>query len=533
MIRTFLLLFISVYLSGQELYPGQIPCFCVPNFELSYNGNGQKAWKIYCKEFSINGCSGGVTTQDIGVTIRDTTNTAWASTDYYNQVCNDTINEVIRLKMATLKPGLGLQDDIGFVFNTRTKDPPTIITNPTCFPCDAAVGGSVGGVHSLKWLLALETLNGNYRIGNYTGGNRITNPIIRLDYYVGSVINSVDVSTLSNLCTLGAPTCTTDCAARWGNNPPQNAFTGYFTERSISKIWRQNRNTWKMTNAGYWPGQKPYTTFLSQGNRRCQTFASFTCTNLTLSQNDSIADVIIASKSVGDCMPECSTCDYYYEPWWEYQPYTDCPTPTNGSLTFKNPNANMQGTWRVYLNGSLWGSGSLPASSIPVTSGYSGGNGNNWTVELDRQSFGCPIISRSFTVYTNTYTGVCSNAPTPFVMSTQAEAGSCLRTNSGIVYNRFQANSLCDSVRVGPVNANYTKYNEYQSTIATNVPNPPNTTTYIHVFAKKGALTQHGSYTFPMRTCPCITNRYVVFNALGISAVKKTTLENMGWKVSP
>lgn len=57
--------------------------------------------------------------------------------------------------------------------------------------------------------------------------------------------------------------------------------------------------------------------------------------------------------------------------------------------------------------------------------------------------------------------------------------------------------------------------------------------TYIHVFAKKGVLGQHGSYTFPMRTCPCITNRYVVFNALGISAGKKTALENMGWKVSP
>lgn len=466
------------------------------------------------------------------IKIRDTTVAGWSSTNFYNQGANDSINEFIRYAISTFgPPTIGKADDIGVVFNMRSMDPPSLVGNP----CDANVGTNVGGIHSAKLLIALETLNGNFRQGSCPPSRRLNAVSVTFKIYYGSTIETITMNGNNNFCAdWGAPTCPENCSTRWGLSASSSVFAGYFTAKSLGRIWRDSRNQWRMNNAGYWPGQTPYIGFLTSGKKRCQTFASFTCTNLTLAQNNAIADAIITSKTQGDCQAICGDCNDYVEPYWDHKPYQACPVPTLGNLVFVNPNPSMTGMWKIYLNGSLWGSGALPATLIPVNAGFgSNGAGKEWKVVLERN--GCSWIERDFSTFDAICTGSCGSASLIGNIIMQPVKASCFRTNSGALLNMMPINSGIDSVRAfitGP-GPSYSPYKEYQKYIATNIPNPVNSTTYLNLYVKKGICESYSKFTFINRVCPCTTNRYIVFNSLGIDAAKKSTLINMGWEVLP
>ena len=534
--RVIILLLIAINLFGQstsqEIYPGQIPCFCVPNVDVAYAGGGTKAWKIEVIDVTMQTCNPNTFQQmvlPVPIYLRDSTVSAWASTDYYNQLANDSVSTFLRNTAYVIFPNNGNSpDDFGFVFNARLKDPPT-----TGGPCNPLFG-TPSGIHGMRIMLALETLNGNYRHGSAPSTKRIGGVFLKLKIYTGSTVNTVTLQHTNPSCTdFGPPTCTDNCALRYGSNPTSNNMTGYFTDASLSKIWRNNRNIFKMVNIGLWPGYKPYTKYLVDSRRRCQTFGSYSCSDLTLADNNAIADLIINSKTNGDCMPVCAACDAYEEPYWNYQPYSPCPTPQNGTITFVNPNSTFtSGTWQIYRNGSLWGSGSLPATNIPVNAGYgSGNNGTEWRVDMTPT--GCPTISRKMVAYDQ----VCGAGCTQYIgnVTTQPVKASCFNTTSGSILNKLPVSSGMDSVRAYTTPASgYTLYKEYQKYIATNIPNPASSTQLVNVWFKKGAdCTLIHQYSFMNRVCPCETNRYIEFNSNGIDAGKKTTLQSMGWTVTP
>lgn len=515
-----------------EMYPSPITCFCVPSIDIAYNTNGTKAWKIECIDLTLQTCSPNTFQQMVLTTpikIRDTTVTGWSSTDFYNQLANDSISYFMRTTAATVFPSNGGQDDFGFVFNARLKDPPPYTNCNTTF-------GTPSGIHGMRMMLALETMNGGYRQGICPSSKRIGGVFLKFKIYTGTTVNTVTLQHTNPSCiTLGEPTCSSNCSDRWGSNPSSNNMTGYFTDASLSKLFRNTRNTFRMVNFGSWAGYKPYTNFLINGKRRCQTFASLSCSDLSLADNNNIADIIINSKTQGDCSPVCGSCDNYEEPYWDYQPYSPCPTPTNGSIYFINPNSSgafSSGTWQIYRNGSLWGSGSLPASSIPVNAGYgSGTNGDEWRVDLNPT--GCPTISRKMVSYDVVCPSGCSGTSYIGNITSQPIRASCFFTN-GSVLNKLPINSNIDSIKLYTTTpVPYSKYNEYQKYLTTSIPNPSGSTQYLNAWYKKGTCSIVHQYTFINRVCPCETNRYIEFNYNGIDLSKKTALQALGWTVLP
>ena len=557
MIRVFLILLLPFYLFGQEVYPAQSPCFCVPTIELNWDGTSIKQDKIELIYINHAFAGGLGTTEYYDSTfIRDNTNSAWASTDYYNQAINDTITQRMRRFAVALKPQLGTEDDIGFVFNTRTKDRPNFLAPNQC---DANIGTNVSLNHKIRIMLAMETINSNYRQGNPVSSTaRTTGYSMKFEMTAGSVITEVVIS--NNTISSGDPggwaaliKCPT-CATRWGTDPDAGNFTGYFTERSLSKIWRNNRNTFKMTNAGFWPGQVPYTGYLEKGNRRCQTFASFTCTDLDSTRNNLIADRIIANQVRGTCLPECGTCDALGRGYFNYRPYVPCPTPSNGALEYIIPNgASLTGTWCYLINtpytgpGSCapygpGGGGSLPATSITLSNALGSlDNGNRYIVRLLTTNPTCQIDD-TIDVFSATWTGNCVDAPISGInyISNQPVRGSCFGSENGYLINRFAANTGVDSIggTFGSV-IPYKAYIEYQNINQADVPSAAGNVMYT-ARVKKGNLIASYSFSYPDKLCPCTRNRYIVFNkayasttGFGISAWRKTALENLGWTVLP
>lgn len=542
------ILFLLLPVFGQEVYPAQSPCFCVPTIELGWGGTSQKQDKIELTRISV-GFNGNLPTATYydSTFVRDIDNPAWSSTDYYNQAINDTINQRIRRIVVGLKPALGTEDDIGYVFNTRTKDRPNFLTPNEC---DPNVGTNVSMNHSFRTMLAIETMNANYRQGAPPNGSNVTSHFsIAFDHTVGMVTNSVDVQ--FNGLSLNWYTylnCPTTCATRWGYDADAGNFTGYFTERSLSKIWRNNRNTFKMNNAGFWPGQIPYTGYLEKANRRCQTFASFTCSDLDLTRNNIIADRIINNKIRGNCMPECGSCEALGRGYFNFRPYVPCPTPSNGALEYIIPNgASLTGTWCFLINtpytgpGSCapygpGGGGSLPATSITLSNSLGSlDNGNRYIVRLLTTNPSCEI-NDTIDIYSATWTGNCGDAPASGInyISNQPVGLSCFGTANGYLLNRFAANTGVDSIKAyfpGPAPA-YRKYIEYQEFNATGL-NPLTGSSMITFVAKKGNLEAGYVTNFPDPICPCTRNRYIVFNATGLSGGRKTLLQNLGWTVLP
>lgn len=552
------ILFLLLPLFGQEVYPAQSPCFCVPTVELNWDGTSQKQDKIELISISHGFSDLVFTTEYYDSTfIRDNTNAAWASTDYYNQAINDTITQRMRRFAVGLKPLLGTEDDIGFVFNTRTKDRPSITAPNTC---DANVGTNVSLNHKIRVMLAIETINGNFRQGTCLNSQRTSSYSMKFEMTVGSVVTQVDVTV--PLFGLNRPpggwatllNCPT-CATRWGFNADAGNFVGYFTERSLSKIWRNNRNTFKMNNAGFWPGQIPYTGYLEKGNRRCQTFASFTCTDLDSTRNNTIADRIIANQVRGECLPECGSCEALGRGYWNYRPYVPCPTPSNGALEYIIPNgASLTGTWCYLINTPYTGpfscapygpggGGSLPATSITVSNALGTlDNGNRYIVRLITTNPSCQIDD-TISVFSATWTGNCVDAPISGInyISNQAVRGTCSGSgNNGYLINRFAANTGVDSIGgvFGTV-IPYKKYIEYQEINQADIPTAAGSVQYTAKI-KKGNLEAVYDMSYPDRACPCTRNRYIVFNrayhsttGLGISTWRKTALQNLGWTVLP
>ncbi len=550
--RVFLILLFPISLFGQEVYPAQSPCFCVPTIELNWDGTSQKQDKIELISIS-HGFAGLLYTTEYydSTFIRDNTNSAWASTDYYNQAINDTITQRMRRFAVALKPQLGTEDDIGFVFNTRTKDRPNFLAPNQC---DANVGTNVSLNHKIRLMLAIETINGNYRQGESAGSTRTTSYSMRFEMTAGAVVTQVDMNTPPGGLLqppggwntyLNCPTC----ATRWGTNADAGNFTGYFTERSLSKIWRNNRNTFKMTNAGFWPGQIPYTGYLEKGNRRCQTFASFTCTDLDSTRNNIIADRIIDNKVKGTCLPECGTCEALGRGYWNFRPYILCPSPSTGTLEYKIPNgANMTGTWCFmeaagfppFVCGT---SGTLPATTITINNAIDDTkNGMRYYLRLTTTNPACTIYD-TVQIFSASYTDPnCALAPSSGLgfISNIPVAKSCLGNDRGSLLNAFVTSSGVDSI-AGFFGSSlpYKKYIEYQNINQADPPNAAGGIMY-EAYAKKGTLIATYNFAFPDPACPCTRNRYIVFNkayasttGFGISAWRKTALENLGWTVLP
>ena len=545
------ILFLLLPVFGQEVYPAQSPCFCVPTIELGWEGTSQKQDKIELTRISI-GFNANLPTATYydSTFVRDIDNPAWSSTDYYNQAINDTISMRIRRIAVGLKPQLGTEDDIGYVFNTRTKDRPNFLTPNEC---DAAVGTNVALNHQFRVMLAIETVNANYRQGSPwppDGSNITTHFSIAFDCTAGMVTNSVDVQfngpRTNYWNTYG---CKTNCASRWGTNTEDTNFSGYFTEKSLSKIWRNNRNSFKMNNAGFWPGQIPYTGYLEKANRRCQTFASFTCSDLDSTRNNIIADRIIDNKVKGQCMPVCGTCEALGRGYWNFRPYILCPSPSNGTLEYIIPNgANMTGTWCFmeaagfppFVCGT---SGTLPATTITINNSIDDTkNGIRYYLRLTTTNPACTIYD-TVQIFSASYTDPnCSLAPPSGVgfISNIPVAKSCLGNDRGYLGNAFVTNSGVDSI-AGFFGSSlpYKKYIEYQNINQADPPNAAGNIMY-EAYAKKGTLIATYNFAFPDPVCPCTRNRYIVFNkayhsttGFGISAWRKTALENLGWTVLP
>lgn len=527
----FLLLFVSGSLVAQEIYPGQIPCFCVTNLEVNFGGQ-EKAWKVEATAFSFVKCSPS-TTYTINfsptIKIRDTTNAAYAATDYYNQAANDSINLAIRAFASASMPSLGSEDDIGFLFNTRLKDPPPVLgCNPIVHP--------VYGQHATKIMLAIETANGNYRQGTAPAARRIGVFLITLKFYVGAVVNTTTLQYNDFTCSpTGPPSCPVNCNVRYGANPPTSALFGYFTEKSVSRIWRNNRNVWKFQNGGFWPGQLPYTGYLKNGSRRCATFGTYTCSDLSLAQNNAIADIAIASGTQGECQPECGSCDQYDPPWFNIKPYQGCPSATSGFLYLRNPNPSMTGSWRVLENNIQISTGSLPDTNILVKDPFDATAATkDYIVQLIRPSCGDTIFMGMYNgSFVRNASRPCDSVPIYPAIGHQFIPGSCYRFQSSYAINKFAINSQVDSFRFYNSLLGITPYTEYQPILANNLPRYTSSLGFYLV-----RVYMRGSYVdltyFSIKSkCPCATNRYLEFNNLGIDLIKKTTLEDMGWTVLP
>lgn len=548
--RLFLILLLPFSLFGQEVYPSKGSCFCVPTVEIKYGGTGQKMDKIELIQMWHGFANAGAPTvfSYDSTFVRDIDNPAWASTDYYNQTINDTITMRIRRNAVGLKPALGVEDDIAFVFNTRTKDRPPFTGGEAC---DANVGTNVSMNHSFRIMLAIETINGNYRQGVCPNSNRTSSFGVKFNYTVGATTTEVSIEANPLIIPSGGwsafITCPTDCATRWGSDADAGNFAGYFTERSLSKLWRNERNTFKMNNAGFWPGQIPHVGYLEKAASRCQTFSSFTCSNLSQGSNDSIADRIINAKIRGTCLPECGSCEAFGRGYFDFRPHIPCPSPSDGQLHYRIPQGlTMAGTWCVTdgtfsTPGSCSGftlTGSLPATTIEINPTVTNAdNGKRYIVKLLTTNPVCEIMDTIW-IYSATSSD-CPNAPVSGLgfISNKPGVAPCPGdgySDAAYLLNRFAVSSGADSIRVYFTggSAQYKKYVEYQefNGIHLGVIAPTN---LLFFAAKKGNLESTYELSWPEPVCPCKRNRYIVFNYNGLSGGRKVLLQNLGWTVLP
>lgn len=527
------------------MYPGEAPCFGVPNYDSNFPvGNTySKQDKIYLDQIIVYYCGTGPETINLdSLFIRDNTNPAYIATDYYNQNANDQINEVLRTWIASNNPSWGGQDDVGIIFNSRLKDPPSTAGNA----CDVNIDGT-NPMHSFRIVTADEFLNKNWRIGNNTGGKRIQQIQFRLQLEKGGITNEyvATVPLLGAFCNPVAPSYNPNCATRWGFSGNRSSMYGYFTEKSVPKLWRQSRNDWRFNNAGFWPGQVPYTGFLTEAKRRCFTFASFSCSDLTQATNNEIADRILASGVEGACIPLCGGCQDIVMPYIEVLPGAICPSITNGSIKLINPNPGMTGTYEIFKNGVSQGTGALPNTSIDMETSWTHANTltEGWAIRLYRP--GCDTLIFGFEPGSFNYTyspGICGIADPFTKIALQFNPGICGVSNSASYVNKMQIPTIYSAVLFdgSPV------YNPvYKNEIDAN-PNRVicfNHNTYngtgsnfrITNFNKVFFVTPMQVKFFMQKlTCPCPTsNRYIVFNAAGLSGTRKADLIARGWEVLP
>lgn len=539
--RTIILLLFSVCCFGQEIYPGEAPCFGVPNADSNFPvGNTySKQDKIYLDQIIVTYCGTGPEVINLdSLFIRDNTNPAYVSTDYYNQKANDQINEVLRTWIANNNPSWGGQDDVGIIFNSRLKDPPSTAGNA----CDVNIDGT-NPIHSFRVVTAFEFLNKNWRIGASGGGKVMQYITFRLQLEKGGVTTEYSAQCpLLPACLTAAPEYNPNCATRWGSSGNRSSMHGYFTEKSVPKLWRQSRNDWRFNNAGFWPGQVPYTGFLTEAKRRCFTFASFSCSDLTQATNDEIADRILASGVEGNCIPFCGGCQDIVTPYLEILPPSDCPSTTNGYVKLINPNPGMTGTYELFKNGVSQGTGALPNTSIDVKTGWTMTDmAEGWAIRLYRP--GCDTLIYGFAPNSFSYTTPGPDCATfvPWTkLALEFNPGRCGIARTGTYINRMQVPTTISQIKFNsgenfqvlssaidanpgrPICMSHDTYDGTGSNYRTiEIDKPKASLLSVNLFMQK-------------LICPCPTkNRYIVFNAAGLSGTRKADLIARGWEVLP
>lgn len=308
-------------------------CSCLPAERAIYNGSTTKMDTVFVDSVTVfllycNGnapCGSASFKVFLGekVYIRKVNYAPWASTDYYNQDANDSINVKARRQIrsnmnngwfggsSVFNENFVSDEDISILFTSRLKDFPAGATDvdgigvgfglyhtaSMALPQNYWLGKKIQFKYNTGQYCTFSIKGGGFHLVTYTGGVATRN---KIEYIAGIA---------AQICNYYYPTvCPNGLTGFTGSGYPySNNMWGRITGVSIPYLWATFRNYIAFGNADYWNGFEPILQkFGSPLGNRCSSMWSFSANGKSQAENDALSNQLMGYGLMGDVT--CSPC---------------------------------------------------------------------------------------------------------------------------------------------------------------------------------------------------------------------------------